>query len=326
MLSRRIPPRAQRAAGGSLLTRFAGGSAAALLVAAQLVTTAPLPASAGFVPRVVHDDVVFHPPYRPPLWTWNAPDAQGRRPISLSVADGTTLRGWFYPATRPHAPFVLVFYGAAQTIAASTLRTRWLCDEGFNVVLYDYRGYGYSDGTPHLRAVVSDALREYDETAKLSKAEGDGGAPLVYGWSLGAIVAARVGAERPVRALALEAPIASAEEELSYMSGTLLPPIVRSTFRLQVDHDLAELGDVVGTIRNVRAPLLVLHGTDIDPTPIAQAREVYDASPSHRKTFAAIPVPLLDNNAYGDTDAGRALAAFLHAAAIDGEQPRLSAR
>ena len=284
--------------------------AAALL--GTLFASAPAaPASAGIVPRVVHDDIVFHPPYRPPLWTWSAPDAQGRRPLALTAADGTTVRGWLYPAARRHAPFVLAFYGSAQTIAASTLRARWLCDQGYNVVMFDYRGYGYSEGTPHLRAIDTDAVSEYDEVAKLSRTEGDGAAPLVYGWSLGAIVASRVAAERPARALALEAPIASAEEELRYMRDTLLPPIVRMTFRLELDRDLAELGDVVATIRAVHAPLLVLHGTDIDPTPIAQSREVFDACPSRRKTFAAIPVPLLDYNAYGDTDAGRALASFL---------------
>jgi fermentation-respiration switch protein FrsA (DUF1100 family) len=98
------------------------------------------------------------------------------------------------------------------------------------------------------------------------------------------------------------------------MQRTLLPPIVRLVYDLQLDGDLAELGDVVDAVRTVHAPLLVLHGTDVDPTPIAQSREVYDACPSRRKTFAAIPVPLLDGNAYGDTDAGRALAAFLRSA------------
>src|SRR5581483_4774443 len=129
---------------------------AAAALTATLSLAQPLPASAGFVSRVVHDDVLFHPPYRPPLSTWSAPDAQGRRAISLTAADGTTLRGWFYPSTHPHAPFLLVFYGTQHTIAAATLRSRWLCDQGFNVVLFDYRGYGYSDGTPHLNTIVAD--------------------------------------------------------------------------------------------------------------------------------------------------------------------------
>lgn len=287
-------------------------AAVALAAAACALGASPRPALAGLLPRIVHDDVVFHPPYRPPLWTWSARDAQGRKPLALTAADGTTLRGWLYPAPRAHAPYLLVFYGTAHTIAAATLRSRWLCAQGYNVVLYDYRGYGYSDGTPHLRTVMADAVREYDEAQQLSRADGDGQAVLVYGWSLGAIVAARVASERPVRALALEAPIANADEELRYMRDTLLPPIVRLTFNLHVDDDLRQYGDVVAAVRTVYAPLLVLHGTDSDPTPISQAREVFAASPARRKTFAAIPEPLLDDNAYGNTDAGRALATFLH--------------
>jgi len=299
---------------------------AAAALTATLSLAQPLPASAGFVSRVVHDDVLFHPPYRPPLSTWSAPDAQGRRAISLTAADGTTLRGWFYPSTHPHAPFLLVFYGTQHTIAAATLRSRWLCDQGFNVVLFDYRGYGYSDGTPHLNTIVADALHEYDDVAKMSRTDGDGAEPVVYGWSLGAIVAARVASERPVRALALEAPIASAEEELRYMRDVLLPPYVRMTFSLQLDPELSEYGNVVAAMRMIHAPLLVLHGTDTDPTPIAQAREVFDASPARKKTFAAIPEPLLDRNAYGDTEAGRALATFLHDATAESAPPLRTAR
>jgi pimeloyl-ACP methyl ester carboxylesterase len=213
-----------------------------------------------------------------PLTKWV--DDSTSHTVSLEV-DGATLRGWKFPApaSSHDAPTLLFFYGGATILHDRPVFAE-IAQSGVNVVIYDYRGYGFSSGIADVMAFRRDALLAYDDAARQA-----GGPVMVYGFSMGTAMAAYVASVRPVKAVILAGAIASAAEEfprLVQVEGA--PPDTRKP-----SPEAVEAFDEVGRMRRSKAPLLMLHGEADVVVPIAQGREVFAASLSKLKTFTSLP-------------------------------------
>ncbi len=110
--------------------------------------------------------------------------APGRTTVSLD-ADKVILRGWVYPSRSSGVPTVLVFGGNGYSIDSIDQPLRVLGAQGATVVEYDYRGFGFSTGTPDVVGIRADALRLYDKTVHDNKGE----PVVVFGYSLGTLFA-----------------------------------------------------------------------------------------------------------------------------------------
>ncbi|MBL1259480.1 MAG: alpha/beta hydrolase [Thiotrichaceae bacterium] len=110
------------------------------------------------------------------------------RDIQFSTQDGTQLHGWMLPAaTQPATATVLFMHGNAENISTHLGSVYWLPERGFNVFLFDYRGYGQSAGEPSLDGVHQDAQRALEVVFEQTESEG---VPLVlFGQSLGGAIA-----------------------------------------------------------------------------------------------------------------------------------------
>lgn len=82
--------------------------------------------------------------------------------IFFKTSDGLILHGWFFKAVKPHYGTILVLHGNAENISTHVNSVLWLVNEGFNIFIFDYRGYGKSEGKPTLRGVHIDANAALD--------------------------------------------------------------------------------------------------------------------------------------------------------------------
>lgn len=98
---------------------------------------------------------LFFFPYRGHLQT---PDQLGLayEDIYLKAADGVQLHAWFLPATGPVRGTVYYLHGNGENISTHIHSVHWLPDEGYNVLLLDYRGYGLSEGKAALPGALWD--------------------------------------------------------------------------------------------------------------------------------------------------------------------------
>ena len=113
----------------------------------------------------------------------------GAAPITYATRDGRTLRGYRLSASgdTTRKGFVLVAQGNAM-LADHLLRDlSGFAGEGLDAFVYDYRGYGNSEGRPRLKAIVSDYREIF---ATLSRPES--GRKVLYGISFGGIVLSNV--------------------------------------------------------------------------------------------------------------------------------------
>jgi hypothetical protein len=76
--------------------------------------------------------------------------------VEFNAADGTPLFAWFLPARGAPRGTVLFLHGNAENISTHFASVAWMPAAGFNVLAFDYRGYGASQGRPTLSGVQLD--------------------------------------------------------------------------------------------------------------------------------------------------------------------------
>jgi uncharacterized protein len=196
--------------------------------------------------------------------------------VALVAEDGVRLHAWYLPPPGEARWTVLLAHGNAGNISHRLDRTVFLQSRlGAAVLLFDYRGYGRSEGSPDEEGTYRDA-----RAAHRWLVEEKGVPPerlVLFGESLGSAVALDLALSRPCRALVLESPFAS----VPAMARAVYPflplwPLVRTRY----DNEAKAPG--------LRVPLLVLHGERDEVVPFAQGRRVFEAA-SGPKRFHPIP-------------------------------------
>jgi pimeloyl-ACP methyl ester carboxylesterase len=133
---------------------------------------------------------------------------------------------------------------------------------GTDVVLFDYPGYGESTGSPGASALLDTALAVYDYVGALETSAGK--KQVVYGFSLGGLVAAQVARDRPVDGVVLEASAPDAER----WARSQIPWIVRPFVVPRAEPGLASM-DSVSALAQFRGPVLLLASKTDQQTPVA---------------------------------------------------------
>jgi fermentation-respiration switch protein FrsA (DUF1100 family) len=183
----------------------------------------------------------------------------------FEAAYGVRLHGWFAEAPEPRA-VVLFCHGNGGNVTSWGWVLRLYRDRlNASVLVFDYRGYGKSEGTPSEAGLLADAraARRW-LAARTGVAERN---IVVVGRSLGGGVAVDLAAKDGARALILESTFPSLPEVAAHHVPWLPTHWLMST-RL---NSVAQIG-------NYHGPLLQSHG-DADRTiPYEMGRKLFDAA------------------------------------------------
>jgi uncharacterized protein len=219
-------------------------------------------------------------PRRSKLSQWKP--AAGRALLSLNRGDAV-LRGYLYNGANPKAPTAIFFNGSGQLIAENDAFYRNLAGLGPSLAVYDYAGYGYSSGNPDVMETRADSLKIYDQVAD----QAPGHRVVVYGYSMGTVMASFVASQRTPAAVVLAAPIANAREWLSFLAEQQGMGVVAAS-QLRISSESTEAFGEASLLSKYLGPLLVIHGSTDSTIPFAQGKEVFAASPSKSKYFIQI--------------------------------------
>lgn len=185
------------------------------------------------------------------------------------------LSGWYIHAVGTPRGTVIHFHGNAQNMTAHLGFVYWLPAEGFNLFVFDYRGYGRSKGKPDRQGVFDDSVAALEYVA--SRKDVDRSRLLVFGQSLGGANAiAAVGATRfpGIRAVAVESAFSSyrmiVREKLGQMPVLSLLKGPLSQLLIGDDHSPDK---AVANIAPV--PLLVIHGTADPVVPYSHGKRLF---------------------------------------------------
>ncbi len=202
--------------------------------------------------------------------------------VHFEAADGTRLHGWFLPARTEEAHGSVIFlHGNAQNISTHVVAVWWLPREGFNVFLFDYRGFGHSEGRATFEGVHLDADAAMRTALEMEGVDAE--RLIVFGQSLGATIAITATAlwegDAPAGLIA-ESPFASyrgiTREKLG---GFFLTWPFQYPLSWLVSDDYAPL-DHVGEIAPL--PLLLIVAEDDRTIPPHHGEVLYDAAEDPR--------------------------------------------
>ncbi len=189
----------------------------------------------------------------------------------FQAADGTWLYGWFLEHPQPRA-VVLYAYGSRGNLSLQARKADTLRNElAVSVLLFDYRGYGKSEGTPDEAGVLMDARAARAWLARRTGlAERD---VVLMGRSLGGAVAVDL-AQDGARGLILENTFSSLPD-VAAARYPWLP--VRWCMRTRLD-SLSKIGRYTG-------PLLQSHYTGDPVVPFEFGRRLFEAAPDRGKVL-----------------------------------------
>ena len=212
--------------------------------------------------------------------------------LTLTTEDGLRIHGWYFPAEpdSARARFVaLVCHGNGGNISHRLPLAGALLDTGTAVLLFDYRGYGRSEGRPHEAGTYADAQAAYQWLlARGHRPEH----VLAVGESLGGAVAAHLAAQHPVGALILMGAFTSIPD-----IGSELFPWLPVRWLARIRYDTRE------SLGRVHVPVLILHSRQDELVRFHHAEANYAAAhpPKWLRELRGS-----HNESLGDTDRIRA--------------------
>ncbi|HEV7922671.1 MAG TPA: alpha/beta hydrolase [Thermoanaerobaculia bacterium] len=171
--------------------------------------------------------------------------------VWFHAADGVKLHGWLF---RGGEPLLIWFHGNGGNLTDRAGMAAELASRGVSVFLFDWRGYGKSEGTPSESGLYEDALAAYGAVNHHSV--------ILYGESLGGPYAAYVAKNRKVKAVIIENsfPSLAAMGNRLYGLGWLAPRALRTT----------------DWLNQANVPVLVMHGKRDQVIPFELGMRLYE--------------------------------------------------
>ncbi|MFQ5602306.1 MAG: alpha/beta hydrolase [bacterium] len=229
--------------------------------------------------RLMENKLIFFP-FKYPRGYWQ-PDSLGMQveECFFNTADGLRLHGWLLQRNSS-VPTLLWCHGNAGNITDRLDNLARLAKLPLNIFIFDYRGYGKSEGSPNEAGVYRDAEAAFDYLN--SRKDIDAQKIILFGRSLGGAVAVDLATKRPCAAVILESTFTSARDMAKAAFGLIpIHLIIKTKF-----NSLAK-------IRNIQVPLLCFHGSRDSTVPFKLGRKLFEAANQPKEFY---PIQNADHN------------------------------
>ncbi len=223
------------------------------------------------IAMLFEDKFIFFPTAYPGGMYEDARFIRGLKDSMIVAEDGVRIHAWFAPADSPVATLVMS-HGNAGNISHRIEIIRRLQNTGFHVLMFDYRGYGKSEGSPSEEGIYRDGRAAFDYAAMIPGV--DPKRIFLWGTSLGGAVAVDVATQRPAAGLILESTFSSARD-VARVAYPFLP--IHLVLRTQLDS--------FEKIQRIRTPLLMMHGDRDSIIPIELGKKLFDVANEPKEFF-----------------------------------------
>lgn len=226
----------------------------------------------------VSENSFLRPDQRPPV-----PETLGSgyamESVSVAHADGAVSRGIYL--RNPQSIATVLYFGGNDFRLDREGKpvVEGLAKAGVDIVIFDHRGYGRSDGTPTAELLKGDAMDLYRFVRSRASNR-----IVVYGLSLGSFMAASIAEKHPIDGLILEGAPTNAVDQVH----ALFPWYAALFVRPRISAELLSI-DNVKALRNYSGPLLILSGGKDELVPVSLQRRVYDQANTTKKDIRVFP-------------------------------------
>ena len=195
--------------------------------------------------------------------------------VYFPAADGTKLHGWYIPGKGDDT--IVWFHGNAGNISNRVYNIMLLYQHvGANLFIFDYRGYGLSEGKPSEKGMYSDGegVLEYLR----SRDDIDAERLVLFGRSLGGCIVAELSMRHRAKAVIIESSFTSVDAMSRYKRPAVaffIPSrlLVRSRF------------DSIKKMSHIHSPVMIVHGDKDITVPIEMGKELFDAANEPKRFY-----------------------------------------
>jgi fermentation-respiration switch protein FrsA (DUF1100 family) len=236
--------------------------------------------------RRIERAIAFHPERYDSNQPWTTPI--NAIDVWFRNNDGDRLHGWFsQSAVGPAKATIIYFHGNGDNVRNLGWLGEQFAKRGFDILVFDYRGYGRSEGSlADEQGLYADADAAYEYLVNERRVSPQ--SIVLYGQSLGTAAAANLAARRECAAVVMESGMTCASD----MATVALPWLPRQL------HFLARNRfDSIHKITQVHCPVLISHGEPDDTIPTEQGRALFAAANEPKEL---IVVPGAGHNVFGN--------------------------
>ncbi|MHB1425358.1 MAG: alpha/beta hydrolase [Gemmataceae bacterium] len=219
------------------------------------------------------DEMLLFYPSKYPEGNWK-PKGLNFEDVWFEAEDDTRLHGWYCPCDKPRAVFLFA-HGNAGNLAHRGWLMQYLQSQlRVTALIFDYRGYGRSEGLPTVEGILQDARAARAVLARRAAVPQE--QIVLMGRSLGGAVVVQLAAESPVRGLILESTFSSFKDVARHHFPRLAWLVPASKL------------DSLSRIKRCTGPLLQSHGDADSTIPYAQGLKLFQAA-NEPKRWITIP-------------------------------------
>ncbi len=192
--------------------------------------------------------------------------------LSFPFSPSGKIGGLFFTRD-PNFPTLLLFHGNGEIVNDYIHIAADYMACGVNLAVVDYRGYGFSDGSPSFGALLADSRVAYDGVREHLRKLGFDPRVIVFGRSLGSACAAELGAAHPqdLKGIIFESGFGDLFNIMNRLFGVgVLMGITRDKL-VRWSNDTR--------IKQFTVPVLVIHGTDDFIIPVTEADVIFNSVP-----------------------------------------------
>lgn len=220
-------------------------------------------------PQSVEEMLLFFPS-KYPSGDWNPAELRFKD-VFFTAADGVKLHGWYCECEKPRGA-VLLAHGNAGNVASRAEWLRFLQDQlKVSVFIFDYRGYGRSEGKPTIDGALQDARaarEQLRDLAKVTDAE-----MLLMGESLGGAIVVQLAAESAPRGLILQSTFSSLRD----VADVHYPRLSWLVSKRKLNS--------VAKISEYRGPLFQSHGNADSTIPFSSGQKLFQSANEPKQFF-----------------------------------------
>ena len=194
--------------------------------------------------------------------------------VVFKSSNGDTLNGWFLKPLKQEATITLFhLHGNSGSVLGNYKAVSPLIKNGFQIFIFDYSGFGFSQGKATRKNALTDALSAFDyiktrQDVKNTKL-------VIYGQSFGGHLSAVVAAKRQkeIDALVMEGAFSSAQDIGAYHAPIIARILLKQGYR------------ATKSIKKYTKPVLIIHSTEDKTVPFYMGQKIYKKANSPKEFY-----------------------------------------
>ncbi len=195
-------------------------------------------------------------------------------PISDKQGQIQRIHGWWIEAKQPNAPVILYFHHNAVNIGANVSQALQFHQLGYSVFLFDYRGFGQSEGAfPTESQVYEDAQIAWDYLTQERKIPGN--QIIIYGHSIGGAIAIDLASKNSESAALIVHNSFTSMRDMTKRFGLY--------WLLPIELILTQQFESIEKMKKVKMPVLIITGTNDIQIPLEMGQRLYKTAPESKQ-------------------------------------------